>query len=254
MPEDSLLPPASPHQNQKRPVGATASALRAAWHDPDSFATTLLVLFCDRHGMEAVGWTPHAIVATVREDAGKDVPRQNLDKLLAAITVLTTNYFYRRIAYFNELSHVLCGDSFSPHAWRPLEATDAAWAITEALFINPPDMPKDGSGPFATEIARYVDMVLANEGIHPPPAVLRIGKGPPPPTSDEATTPEAKAEQLQRGRAVTDAVKDGVARLIEQVKALPLEDGDATGIEDRLKDDIWPPGEGPGGLTDTDRH
>src|SRR4051812_19317451 len=93
-------------------TATSPDALRQLLRDPDTFATTLLVLFVDRYGMEAMEWHPRAIAAQLADDFGVAVPAFTLDKLMAAITVLTTDYFYKNLSRFIDLCNVLSGDSF----------------------------------------------------------------------------------------------------------------------------------------------
>jgi hypothetical protein len=233
MPQQTQTPPPKP-----TPPPA-ADRARAAWLDPRSFASTLLILFADRYGTEGLGWHPRTIATQVAEDFGVDeVPRQNLDRLLAAIALVTTDYFYKRLSAFVHLCNVLSGDGFDPTTFDPADAADCAWGITEALLISPPDEPE----PFCDEIRYYLAEVLRHEGFVRPPDVLALAIGGD--RSDQVRDdfadddPEMFAALYQaqsaRNDEVTRLVRGGIEALLSQVEALPLESGDASGLRQRL--------------------
>ena len=51
--------------------------------DPNAYATTLLVALLDRHGNEALTWSPQTIEMELKADPGADLSDDALERLLA---------------------------------------------------------------------------------------------------------------------------------------------------------------------------
>lgn len=216
---------------------------REVWASPDSYATTLLVLFVDRYGTEALSWHPETIAMQVGEDFAVEVPRVNMDRLLAAITLVTTNYFYKRLSVFNDTCNVLSGDDFNPGVFQPADTADCAWGITEALLICPPDEEE----PFTDEIRYYVGQLLRNEGYVQAPDILRIALGAD--LSDQihdtfAEDPDMfqalHENQTEKTQQCEQLIRENLERLLSQIEALPLANGSAEQLRDRLRQNIRP--------------
>lgn len=148
------------------------SIMQEAWTSRETFASVLLTMFLDRFGTEALTWDPTTIALEVEEEFDVDLPQLSLDKLMVAIQILTTDRFYRSLPDFIAFCNVLGGDTYDPASWDPADAEEAAWGITEALLIYPPEDSQ--AEPFTDEIRAYIGAVLDNEGLINPPDILRI--------------------------------------------------------------------------------
>lgn len=213
-------------------VGGPAARAKAAWLDPAMLATPLACLFVDRYGTAALNWDPETVWLEVRDDFGA-VPEASLHRLMAAVTILTTDLFSSHLPSFVSLCNVLSGDLLDPGMWDPADAAECAWGITEALLLD----PGEGDDPFAPEIQAYVREACRWEGLLDPPDVLRIGGpiGHPAWAADPAIGPQVWASAAARGAAVTDYVRSRLRLLVDQVEGLPLESGDARDLAGRLR-------------------
>jgi hypothetical protein len=205
--------------------------------DPEAFATTLIVVAIDDYGQEVLTWHPQTIATQWADDYGVTPLRANLDKVMAAVTVLTTNYFFKSLSRFIDLCNVLSGDQFDPAEFNPADAGECAWGITEALLLHPPDEAE----PFADEVRHYVAAVLKDEGFVKPPDVLRLAIGgdfSAQVQTDFADDPEmfSAIYKTQAGKAddVTAMLRDNLEELVAQLQAVPLVNGDTTDLLNRL--------------------
>lgn len=220
-----------------------------AWESPLSHATTLLCLFVDTYGTEGLEWHPQTMRLQVESDFGVKLPEQNWHRLLVAVLLLTTDYFYNRPAYFNEMCCVLSGDDLDPGVFKPADAMDCAWGVTEATLISPPDTEH----PFTDEVRYYVGALLKDEGFIKPPQVLSMALGElglsqvqedySPDTDDGGLFTAIWQTQASKSNEIDQLVRSTLESLLQQVEALPLQNGDTKGLRDRLRKDIRPNGE-----------
>ena len=77
--------------------------------DPDSFALTLITIFVDTYGMEALAWAPETVRLEIIDDFQVDLPQENFDKLMAAMHLSQTDEFYVSLPTFIEICNVLNG-------------------------------------------------------------------------------------------------------------------------------------------------
>jgi hypothetical protein len=208
---------------------------KAAWGDPAMLATPLVLLYYDTFGARGFSWDPEVIKDEVELTAGLELPRGNLHRLLAGITLRTTDRFYRHLDSFVALCNVLSGDHFDPSRPDEADAFEVAWGITEALILAPPGQDL-GEEPFADSVCQYVRAAAEDEGLLEPPDVLRLGGVPEPFRSDD---PAEEAEVLAAARAraadLRAALRDRLELLLGQVEALPLEHGNAKALAQGLR-------------------
>lgn len=146
--------------------------MKNLWTSPQTFGSILLTVFLDRFGVEGLGWDPNTIILEVEAEFDVDLPQCVLDKLMAAISILTSDSFYKSLPDFITFCNVLSGDTYRPDMFDPADSAEVAWGITEGLLIAPPE--DDEEGPFSDEIRAYIGAVLDQEGIINAPDVLQI--------------------------------------------------------------------------------
>lgn len=230
-------------------------AIRKAWADPDSYATTLLALYVDRYVLhedpkekdKAWHWSPETIIAEVKDDYDVDISAHNIDKLMAALTIVTTDLFFKDERCFVTLVNVLCGNGFRPAETEPADVAECAWGLTEGLILSPPQEPE----PFSPAIRLYLGHELRREGFLKPPDILRLALG-----TDDANRviaswhaePGFAAElgriQGMKNREIADVIQSGLEELLGQLQALPLRNGTAKELTERVRRDIKGPATG----------
>lgn len=215
---------------------------RRVWTDPASLATTLFVLFVDTYGTEALAWDPLTVHHEIQDDFGVELPGPTLDRLMAAVAVVTTDRFRTSLPDFIHLCNVLGGDSYDPAEFDPADAVECAWGVTEGLLLDPPD---DGDEePFADDIVRYIGETCAAEGLLQPPDVLRVG------LRDDARDLANRVQyeysddptmfnaiwDMERSRTddINRIIKERLTLLVRQLEALPLQNGDTKDVVQRM--------------------
>jgi hypothetical protein len=213
--------------------------LRELLVDPDTFATVLITIIVDAYGAAALDWTAETIRMQLWDDFAVEIPSGGLDKIMAAITLLTTNYFYVNLPRFITLCNALAG-SLSVDEVGVADSFDCAWGITEALLLDPPEE----SEPFCDDIRNYIGAVLKDEGYVQPPDVLKIAlngdfaQQVQYDWSDDPVMFSAALENREtKTTELTDMLRENLLELLEQLKALPLKNGNVQRFMDRLPAD-----------------
>lgn len=218
--------------------------LKKVWEDPNSFATTLLVTFIDIYGLDAIHWSPTTIHWEIQEDHGITMPGPNFDRLMAAITIVTTNVFYTMLSDFSELCCVLSGESASPGMLQLPDAADIAWGLTEGIMMWPPEDEEES--PFSEEIVGFVSETIRQEGIINPPDILRLGQLGSETQErvrmDFSDDPEMFSAVYKMEGSKTDdinrLVKDRLHMLFDQLVHLPLKNGNVADVANRMKQNL----------------
>lgn len=205
------------------------NTLQHRWKAPDSFATTLLVMYADRYGTEGFSWDPNTILLLVERDFQVDLPAGNFDRLMAAISLVTSDAFYNDLQTFIDTCNIFSGDLYDPRIWDPADASECAWGVVEALLLCPPDNEEQ---PFTEEILAYIGKVLDVEGIRTPPAILKMAiRENRDDVDDYSDDPVifAGIDEFQRSKSneINATLKRNLRKLIEQLESLPLRTGDA---------------------------
>lgn len=233
------------------PMGSLSPKVvaRALLQSGDTFATVLFLLLVDVYGDEldeqgrpaVFDWHPKTIKMQLEQDFGVQLPKENLDKIMAAIMIFTTNYFYKDVSRFIDLCNILAGDDFSPGVFDPADSAEILWGVSEAMMIYPPnDDPEDTE--FSPEVRAYIREVLKEEGIADPPDVLRLGADPSATDhirmnfSDDPEMFQAVWE-VQRGKRddLANVVREGLKDLATQLEILALQNGSTQGILQKLR-------------------
>jgi hypothetical protein len=217
--------------------------MKSLWTSPQTFASILLTVFLDRFEMEGLGWDPNTITLELEEEFDVDLPQCVLDKLMAAISIMTSDTFYRSLPDFIMFCNVLSGDTYRPDMFDPADSAEVAWGITEGLLISPPDDAQDG--PFSEEIRAYIGAVLDQEGIINAPDVLQIALR-------KANVSDA-ANQFSDDPAMFNAVYDveagksaeinsiiteKVKMLLGQLRAIQLKNGNTMTVAKTLEQSL----------------
>ncbi len=194
-------------------------------------------------------WHPATVQMEIEHTFGIDLPAASYDRLMTAISLLTTNSFFNSPVDYTRACVVLSGHEVTPQTLMLPDAADLAWGTTEALLISPPD-DKD-ENPFVPEITAYIGMVLDSEGILNPPDILRIA------TRDNelvnrvnyeySDDPEMFGAIHQMEGSKTDdinrVIRGRMIALAQQLQALPLRHGKLEELAQRMLANL--PGDEP---------
>lgn len=213
-------------------------ALRQQWARRDLFGLTLLTMFMDSYGTDGLSWLPETIEMEIADDFEVQIDDQSFDRLLTAITILTTNSFTTSLPDFARACVVLSGEAVSAAVMSLPDSRDIAWGITEGLLISPPE----GQQTFNEEIVGFIGAVLDQEGIVNPPDVLRIaGQAETAQriNQDFSDDPEMFSaiwkEEQAKGADIDQFVRGNMRKLLQQVVQLPLTNGQTGHIRHLMK-------------------
>lgn len=216
-------------------------ALRQRWLDPETYATTLLLLYGDAVYFSAETkeeaakafseWDPETIIREVMDDFDVVPHPVCKDKLLAAICVMSTDGFFQDLPTFINICNVLSGSTLDPTVFDPADPYECAWGITEAVLIG---QPEDKENPFSQDILRYLRKACEDEGILNPPDVLALGGRPridfPYPDDAEALQDFLRTSS-ERSESVKRSLRQSLWELTHQIAQLELR----TGSIDKIK-------------------
>ena len=218
---------------------APKSIYRAMLLSEDTFTTPLFLIVMDKYGPEALEWAPETIRRELEDDFQLQLPQYTMDKLMAAVTIVTTNYFYKDVTRFIEVCNILAGDEFQPDEFEPADAGEILLAMTESLLLWPPDGEADTD--FSEEIQEYIRQVLDDEGILKPFDVLRLAFD-----NDRAAVVDAEyADDPEMFSAIYDMqeskqndlkamLMENVEALTQQLQLLPLKTGSTEQVVKQL--------------------
>lgn len=212
----------------------------------EAFATTLMAIVLDQYGVEALQWTPQTIVAELRDDFGATLSEENVAKLGAAMTLLTSDDFYKRLPRFVTLCNALAGGASSDD-FEKADAAECAWALVEGTLIDPPPPEEEDPEPFVPEIRRYLGAVLDEEGIVNPPDMLRLAirdtpSGEPDYSGFDLENPSMFAAEYgvaaDRAAEIAEMVQTNLRSLFSQLAQLPLKNGNGRQLLEQLRNNI----------------
>lgn len=214
--------------------------LKAVLTNPATFSFTLLTVFLDIYGMEALAWHPATIQMDLEQDFGIDMPAANYDRLMTAVNLFTTNNFFVSTPDFARTCVALSGHHPTPNLMQLPSAEDIAWGITEALLIHPPEDHEEE--PFSKEITGFIGEVLNHEGILNPPDVLKIASRDRKSINqlgyeyagDQETFSGITEMDQARTTYINHIIDSRLRGLLMQLSTLPLQHGNATELATKL--------------------
>jgi len=217
------------------------AVMRSFLGSDESYSTVLLLLVMDTYGEEALEWSPTTIRMQLEEDFSVTLPESNLDKIMAAINIVTTNYFYQDLGKFITFCNIFSGDSAEHKEFDLADTSELIWGISEAFLLWPPeeeDAPYDTR--FSAEIIEYIRRILIEEGFIKAPDVLNVSG------LDETSfirdtwsdDPEMYQAIYELQQQKMDDMKmflyDNFRDLHEQLRILPIEEGDKKALMNRI--------------------
>lgn len=131
---------------------------------------TAMYLACNEvYGSEFENWDPAALRMQLEDDF-KDVPRDAVDKIQAAIILRKNDLFHDSVGVFANVCNTLTHGLNNNDNFVPNDLEDLSWGVTEAFLI---DGISPDERPFSPNVCRYVALTLADMGIFQPPHSLR---------------------------------------------------------------------------------
>lgn len=209
------MPSFEQHGNQNR-------NLKQLFQDESSFATALLFGAVKVFGQEMFSWSPAGLLQNLETELNIKLPQGCFDRLMAAITIATTDLFWGDLPTFIVLCNVLSGSPIS-NDFDPANVLETTWAITESKLIA---LDPNEEHQFSQDILDYIVAACGQEGIINPPTALANLTASSLPTigSDFSQEPELyQATWYNQRTTVLDielVVQRNLWKLYEQLKTL----------------------------------
>lgn len=219
--------------------------LRNRLSNEDTFGTTLLVIVIDRYGTEALSWAPLTLRMELEEDFGTKMPDPVFNRLMAAISVVTTDDFYKRLPVFVYLCNTLAGADTDPDEFDPADSKECAWGMTEAMLLSPPG--QDDPEPYTDEIRHYLGYILDEEGIREPPDLLRMAMRDTPgggadyaglDTTDPIMFAAGFEQAVDKSAEIKTMLEETLTELFEQLSVLPVKNGNTRDLLKRVQGNL----------------
>ena len=217
------------------------TVLRSFLSSEESYATILLLILLDTYGPEALEWSPETIRVQLENDFVVALPDGSFDKLMSAITVVTTNYFYQDPIRFVELCNIFSGDNAEHDEFDPADASEILWGISEAFLLWPPeDEDAAYDTRFSAEIIEYIRQTLIEEGFIKAPDMLNVSG-----LDETSFIRDTWSDDPEMYQAIYELhqqkmndmklfLHDNFRDLHEQLRALPMEEGDKENLMKRI--------------------
>jgi hypothetical protein len=196
-----------------------------------TFAASLLILCVDAYGTECFDWDPDTLLQEIQQDYNALLPQVNKDKILALITVMTTDQFYRDpIVFYQTCLALNCVPSNWNSMNEDIDAPMMAWAVTESGLI---DANETGHVlEFSEDVAAYVGVVLRQSGFRTPPPILRFAKIQQPTVVDLPTDRAQGSRDRDASQHLQEYLATRLQALNQELASLPLESASSS-LQDR---------------------
>lgn len=203
------------------------------WQSKRGFGSALLIACIDDFGMQCLTWEPETLEIAVREKYG-DVDADSVERLMAAVGILTSNMFTQDIIALCMTCTALDFERSGGDQFIPAGLDEIMWGLTEARLLL--GGLKDTG--FSEEVAIYVGKLLDEEGLENPPDTLAFAKRIDTGMSAEtlADLPDLSAifeDDQNASKETLDMVAmEKLRMLLEQIDSLKLETSDLSEFKD----------------------
>ncbi|MEM4601906.1 MAG: hypothetical protein QW808_03295 [Desulfurococcaceae archaeon] len=138
--------------------------------NPDCFATTALLAVVKKFGLDALYWLPHTLRISVEREFG-ELPESFYNKLFAAQTVVTSDFYYFKLEHFVVINNVFYNGDLDD---LKLDPEELCWGIAETQLLFPHPIVDDPRLLFSSDIVELMDFVLRSHGITISPKILLL--------------------------------------------------------------------------------
>lgn len=204
------------------------SVMQAALNgDRTIHASSLLAGFVGLYGLEALSWDPSTIDMELSDDFDGKIKNEVFDKLMAAVTAITTDTVYRDVGVFDSTISAFSGGGLSDEDDIPT-VEELCLTVAELFVIDPaPEQVKFDAGRWHHDVRKYCRVVLDDEGFAISPAVLSWVPNRPPKVAAHSEPNPAElaatiAEQEARAKEVDVWVDGHVEQIVQEVRDMGL--------------------------------
>jgi len=127
------------------------------------------------YGIDILDWEPETFWLTMTQD-GIDLPEEERNKLMAAVTLQKVPSFYWDSIVFQQTVQALNGELFDPEALQETPGAYMAWAVYEAGVIRGLDPEGETVPEFDEDVQQFVAVCLKREGYVCTPTPLEFAQ------------------------------------------------------------------------------
>jgi hypothetical protein len=207
------------------PIGRD-SRLREVLENDQTYSTSLMAVLIDVYGMETAtqDWEPEVLADELMTRFSARIPKVNVDKIQAMLTILTTDLFYIDPIVFNGVCQALNNEESDFAIFNPISCEGVAWGITEATLNDP-----DPEATYSDEVSRYIGVLIEERGLVFPPNILKSvatllpSQGDINEYADDPRVYEALVQvQKANSASIEEYVEKRTADLFRELEGLPL--------------------------------
>ena len=160
---------------QKQQATNPSKAAAELFKDDNAYGTSLFLAASKVLTLEELGSFAPRTIRLELKDALRlsHIPQDNMDRLMAAIAIVTTDRFYTDVPAFIDICNILSGTPPAPNVFDPADAYEVAWALAEATILDGFDGEQD-EDQFSEEIRLYIGMMLEEDGFFSAPSIMKM--------------------------------------------------------------------------------
>ena len=208
-----------------------------------SFGTTLLIAAIDMFGTACFDWDPSVLRADIEDLTGQDLHPQIMDRLMAAISVLTSDLPFVSLTGFNNICNALNFSYVSGNRFIPAGADDIMWGCTEMRLLLGAEAYDNAD--WSHDVRGYVGTVLSEEGITVAPDIIgfaefnyrEIDNKDMILAGDAEMAATYQQRQTEQNDQLNKEALNKMSMLLNQIGNLKLVNGDTSMIK-KLEEDI----------------
>ena len=182
---------------------------------PGSMATLLHAIAYKEFGEELYEWEPETVYLDINDAFGIEMPESNFNKLMALISAVSSDAFYKKWSSFD----VVCGalSDGDPSGHDELLVAEMAWGVIEVGLND--STPSE----FSHDVAAAVGALLVNEGFTKPLSSLSFASMPEVYHGSDSGGDLRREDEISTEHAgvVVTFIQEQAALLVSQLSALP---------------------------------
>lgn len=137
--------------------------------NPLTSPSLLLVIYTDVAGLEGLTWDPEVVRRTINGECAANIPRENFNKLMAAINIATSDEYWKEVPSFVVLNNALYSGQFDPRVFDLATVAEFTVGLMESGLIWPVDIESEISVP----VLEYMKATCDLEWFVIPPRLLQ---------------------------------------------------------------------------------
>ena len=137
----------------------------------DSYASVILGICVNQFGVECLEWEAATFDSEVHHKFGVHLGRIPKNRLLAAITALTSDSWVNDPYVFNQVANAFGDGTVSMEVYEPADPQEMAWTLIEYGILDRPEVADPDSesveNTLSDEVKSYIGATLQDYSIRP---------------------------------------------------------------------------------------